>query len=110
MNLVVFRCGQCDTVVFPARYFCPHCGVADWEAQVVEAGTIEETTAVRHRVGAQHGEAVHLATVRTTAGPRVIARLDKPMHAGDTLWLELDDAMRVLGHAARQSVPDPQIR
>jgi uncharacterized OB-fold protein len=99
MKLIVFHCRQCGTVLFPARYFCPHCGVADWEEQVAELGTIEDLTVVRHRVDAQRGEEVHLATVRTMAGPVVIARLDGAMHAGDTVWLELDHAMRILGHA-----------
>ncbi len=101
MKLTVFHCRQCGTVHFPARYRCPHCGAADWEEQVTEAGTIEEITVVRHRLGAQPGEEVHLATVRTTAGPVVIARLDGAMHAGDAVSLELDDAMRVLARHAR---------
>lgn len=99
MNLIVFYCRQCDAVLFPARYLCPHCGTSDWEEQVAEGGTIEEITVVRHRVGAQRGEDVHLATVRSTAGPVVIARLDEAMRPGAKVRLELDAAMRVLGHA-----------
>jgi hypothetical protein len=41
----------------------------------VEHGSVAESTVVRHRVGAQGGGDVHLASVTTSAGPIVIARL-----------------------------------
>lgn len=99
MKLTVYQCSQCDKALFPARYFCPNCGGAKWQELVTEAGKIEEVTVVRHRVGAEGSKDLHLATVRTVAGPVVIARLDRVMHVGDAVQLQLDSMMRVLGHA-----------
>lgn len=98
MELTVFRCTQCGTTLFPARYLCPHCGADQWVATPAGPGTIEETTVVRHRVGAQGAGDAHLASVRTAAGPVVVARLDQALQPGDIVTLALDDAMRVLAH------------
>lgn len=96
MILTVFQCKQCDATLFPARYFCPACGGAEWKERVVERGTVNESTVVRHRVGAQEGGDVHLASVATSAGPIVIARLDWTAQAGDDVSLSIDDANRIL--------------
>lgn len=99
MTLNVFQCKQCGATLFPARYFCPACGGAEWGTRTVECGTVAESTVVRHRIGAQAGDDVHLASVLTSVGPIVIARLDNAMQAGDAVRLEIDDAHRVLAHA-----------
>jgi uncharacterized OB-fold protein len=98
MTLKAFQCRQCSTTLFPARYFCPACGCAEWGERVVERGTVAESTVVRHRIGAQGGSDVHLASVVTSAGPIVIARLDHAMQAGDEVRLEIDDAHCVIAH------------
>ena len=99
MTLKVFQCAQCGHTLFPARYFCPACGGGQWRECAVERGTVAESTVVRHRVGA-HGEGdVHLASVATSAGPIVIARLDGAMRSGDAVSLDVDDGGRVTGRA-----------
>jgi uncharacterized protein len=95
-TLTIFRCRACGEALFPARYRCPHCGAADWNDEAAPAGVVEESTVVRHRVGAQGGGDVHLASVRTEAGAVVIARLDAPARAGERVRLTIDEAMRVL--------------
>lgn len=102
-TLTVFQCKGCGATLFPARYLCPRCGAADWREQAAPRGTLEECTVVRHRVGAQAHGGVPLASVRTDAGPVVVARLDaagRPGRPGDAVTLWLDDAMRVLARAA----------
>ena len=98
MNLSVFECKQCGTTLFPARYFCPACGSDQWRERVVERGTVAESTVVRHRVGALGGHDVHLASVATSAGPVVIARLEWAMQSGDTVSLVVDEAGCILAH------------
>lgn len=95
-TLTIFRCRACGEAVFPARYRCPRCGAADWTDEAASRGVIEESTVVRHRVGAQGGGDVYLASVRTEAGAVVIARLDAPARAGERVRLTIDEAMRVL--------------
>ena len=99
MNPQVIVCQQCHAALFPPRYFCPHCGSCHWKEDAVSSGTVLETTVVRHRLGVADGDPVHLATVRTTLGPMLVVRLDVPMEAGTTVTLEMDDEMRILGHA-----------
>jgi uncharacterized protein len=98
MTLKVFRCKQCGRMLFPARYFCVICGGAEWDEHVVERGTVAEATVVRHRIGEQQRGDVHLASVATSAGPIVIARLDQATPAGDEVYLEIDEANRILAH------------
>jgi uncharacterized OB-fold protein len=99
MTLKVFQCMQCEVTLFPARYFCPACGGGEWRECMVQRGTLAESTVVRHRVGAQDAGDVHLASVVTSAGPIVVARLDHAMQYGDAVSLDVDDTGRVTGHA-----------
>jgi uncharacterized protein len=101
MKLSVFQCTQCDAALFPARYFCPACGGAQWRECAVARGTVTESTVVRHRVGAQEGSDVYLASVATSAGPVVIARLDQRVQAGEDVALDMDDANRILARPIR---------
>jgi uncharacterized OB-fold protein len=99
MTLSVFQCKQCGTTLFPARYFCPACGGGQWRECTVERGAVAESTVVRHRVGARGDGDVHLASVVTSAGPIVIARLEAAMQSGDAVSLDVDDAGRLVGRA-----------
>jgi uncharacterized OB-fold protein len=98
--LKVFACTTCGHVEFPRRLLCPRCGTAMFHEIDGSEGHVEETTVLRHRAGG--GEAPgdqRLATVRTTAGPRVIARLDADAARGDrvVLFVEANGAI-VAGH------------
>lgn len=99
----VFVCRACHAALFPARYFCPYCGGAHWMEEAVSSGTVLETTVVRHRLGVQDGNDIHLATVKTAPGPMLVVRLDGPTEAGTTVVLEIDDEMRILGRAGDDS-------
>ncbi|QGZ65008.1 Zn-ribbon domain-containing OB-fold protein [Paraburkholderia acidisoli] len=96
--LEVFRCNACGTTLFPARYFCPSCGGAQFTALAATRGTVVAATAVLHRVGAQASGDLHLASVATDLGPTVIARLDTAIAAGATVALEVDETQRILAH------------
>ncbi|HKT95299.1 MAG TPA: zinc ribbon domain-containing protein [Paraburkholderia sp.] len=97
--LAIQRCNACGDAVFPARYRCPRCGAADWKREPAAGVAVEESTVVRHRVGAQGRGDVYLASVRTQAGPVVIARSDTALREGEAVALVIDDAMRVRARA-----------
>ena len=99
MKLEVFRCAACGATLFPARYLCPACGGARWTKQAVSCGTVLAATEVSHRVGASEPGAVHLPSVRTDAGPVVIARLDVAAEKGESVSLEVDEENRILARA-----------
>ncbi|HEX7911877.1 MAG TPA: zinc ribbon domain-containing protein [Paraburkholderia sp.] len=99
MTLKVFQCAQCGLALFPARYFCPACGGGQWRDCVVEHGTVAESTVVRHRVGTHGDGDMRLASVVTSAGPIVIARLEDALRSGDAVSLDVDDTGRVIGRA-----------
>ena len=82
-GLSVFRCRQCQAVYFPRRSLCATCGASEFDDIDGSQGRIEQSTVVRHRAGAgSEGGAQHLATVLTTAGPRVIVALQGPLADG----------------------------
>ncbi|MFX1675709.1 zinc ribbon domain-containing protein [Paraburkholderia sp. A2WS-5] len=95
-KLEVFRCTACGATLFPARYLCPACGGARWTKPVVSGGTVLAATTVSHRVGASEPGTVHLASVRTDAGPVVIARLEAAASEGEAVLLEVDEESRIL--------------
>jgi len=97
--LAIERCKACGEAVFPARYRCPRCGAAHWTREPAGGGAVEESTVVRHRVGAQGAGDVYLACVRTQAGPVVVARSDTALREGETVTLFIDEAMRVWARA-----------
>lgn len=79
MSFQVFSCAACGHAVFPARYLCPACHGGQWRETPAPQGVIQETTATRHKMGEGRQEVLHLATVKTYAGPIVVARLDEAM-------------------------------
>ncbi|SAK75795.1 hypothetical protein AWB76_04963 [Caballeronia temeraria] len=91
MNLDVTQCTQCGLTLFPARYFCPSCGSNAWTRCTVESGTVMESTVVRHRAGERDSPPIYLATVRTDAGPVVVARLNAAVPDGSAVRLEVHD-------------------
>lgn len=87
MTFTVFQCASCKKSYFPARHFCPACHRAEWTEITAQYGQVEDSTAVRHRPGADTQTTTYLATIRTTAGPKVIARLEEYMDHGDKVEL-----------------------
>jgi uncharacterized protein len=100
MTFHVYQCRQCGTTLFPARYFCAACGGGQWDEREATGGRVAEATVVRHRVGAEGGHDVHLASVVTSAGPIVIVRLDEALQAGHAVRLDVDEAGRILAFRA----------
>lgn len=90
MSLAVFECIRCGTRVFPQRYCCHGCGGGQWREVEVAEGTVEETTVVRHRMGAGSRPEALLATVATAAGPAVIAKLEAAADRGQPVRLRRD--------------------
>ena len=87
--LAIERCKACGEAVFPTRYRCPRCGAAHWTSEPAGGGAVEESTVVRHRVGAQGTGDVHLASVRS----------DTALSKGEAVVLVIDEAMRVWARA-----------
>jgi uncharacterized OB-fold protein len=88
--LTVFACAACGTAAFPQRLACPQCGSRDSRAIEAAQGIVEETTIIRHRAGEHSDAPIHLATVRTLAGPLVIAQLEGTTDTGALVRLFLD--------------------
>jgi uncharacterized protein len=90
-RLVVFRCTSCDRTLFPRRLLCPGCGGAQFAEEEVDAGTLEEVTSSGVRVG----------SVRTSAGPLVVARVENGAEEGDVAVGRADDGAIVAYRASR---------
>jgi len=79
----VSACVECSHALWPPRPVCPYCGGVAFEPRDATSGTIEEAT--RHAGAA-------LASVRTSAGPIVIARLSAEASTGGAVELSWDAA------------------
>jgi uncharacterized OB-fold protein len=89
----VSRCGSCGTGYFPIRLICPRCSSDDFRVDPVLEGTVEQTTMIRHAAGHAEWTPPHLATVRTTDGQVVIAKVDAALAHGTRVKLFHDGGM-----------------
>jgi uncharacterized OB-fold protein len=86
-GLKAAECRSCGAVYFPHRLICRACGGDRWTEAILADAVIEESTAVLHVAGAGGSAPRYLATVRTTAGPRLIVGLDAPVPDGSPVQL-----------------------
>lgn len=84
MGLSMQRCRRCSHVRFPPAALCPRCHDPAHDITGVEHGVVEEVTV-------QSGPPrLTLASIRTDAGPIVIARLTAPTDVGDRVLITTD--------------------
>jgi uncharacterized protein len=86
----IWVCSACGHAVFPSRLLCSRCSGADWREETVEHGVVEQATEASFRTGAELVTR-RLASVRTDAGPIVIARLLDDAEPGAAVALTLSD-------------------
>lgn len=83
----VRRCNACLHAVHPARYLCPRCHGSDWRPVAVRSGILLQFT----RMPGKQADDRYLGTLRTDAGPLVVARLAGTIHdKGQRYLLRLD--------------------
>lgn len=79
-------CQCCHTGYFPRRLICHRCGASSWRPETALEGTVEETTTVRRRVGADSDPSV-MGTIRLDGGQRVVAALAETLPSGSRVQL-----------------------
>jgi len=77
----VVRCARCGLAAWPAPALCRACGSRELPAEQAGTGLLEETTAA---------DPIVLGTVRTDAGPVVVARVEGAS-PGERVALRVDD-------------------
>lgn len=82
-SLTVPACALCDHAIWPPRPVCPRCGGTAFRDRDAGRGVIEGTT---------RSEETLLASVRTLAGPMVIARLQREAAVGTDVGLTAEAA------------------
>ena len=77
LRLVGNRCGSCDELVFPKRYFCPSCGSKDLGCYSFSGlGTLLSTTTVYEAPRGFGGQVPYVAgLIRLDEGPVVAAMI-----------------------------------
>ncbi len=88
-------CEGCGTAAFPRPLLCRACGGAAFREEPSADGTVEEATRLHRSPGRSHEPPVALGSVRTDAGPVVVARLAGGPEPGSRVRLELDDGAPV---------------
>jgi uncharacterized OB-fold protein len=79
-GVVVYRCGACGEAVFPRLLLCGRCGGADWLEEETDEGVLEEVTTVA-------AADVRIGSVRSAAGPMLVARVEGGADAAETVRL-----------------------
>jgi len=87
----VDQCTACGHCAYPPRYLCPRCHGAQWKTRRVVRGILQQYTETRGRDAEGAPRTVPLATLRTDAGPLVVARLAGPAVKGASYTLTLQD-------------------
>jgi ribosomal protein L40E len=87
-SFCVVRCARCGLAAWPAPALCRSCGSQDLRPEQAEGGVLEETAAAQPAV---------LGTVRSDAGPIVVARVERAV-PGERVVLRVDaGAVTALG-------------
>lgn len=86
--VAVYRCGSCGDAVFPRLLLCGRCGGSDWVEEQTDEGILEEATAVS-------ATGVRIGSVRSAAGPMLVARIEGPADPGETVRLDRRDGVVV---------------
>ncbi len=85
-DVSIWVCELCGHAVFPRLLLCPLCGSDRWHEQPAARGVLEQATLVHP----SEESGTRVGSVRTEAGPVVIARLLGDAEPGTvvTLWRE----------------------
>jgi uncharacterized protein len=101
-GLPVWSCRSCATALFPQRPVCPRCWSTDLQQTRARRGTVEQITVREHRprerrrppVGGWDDRlVVWVASVRTAAGPVVIAWCPEELQPGDAVELGISSGV-----------------
>lgn len=95
-EFLIQRCDPCGTALFPDRLRCPRCGKSSFTHVPAGSGVVEQETVLRHD-GAGGDCEVRLGSVRLTAGPVVIVRLEEQATAGAVVRLVVDSRGAIRG-------------
>lgn len=82
-GVAVYRCRACGHAVFPRLLLCGRCGGGDWAEEETGEGVLEEATAVT-------ATKVRIGSVRSAAGPVLIARVEDEAEPSETVRLARD--------------------
>lgn len=111
----VFRCDGCGASAYPRRLLCASCGGSSSCPVEASSGVVEEATVRTHRTyeakrdlvgGWEEREAVPLVSIRTDAGPVVVARAVPGLRRGDRVALAISSGAPV---AALANGPEDDI-
>ena len=74
-GVTVWRCESCRTVYYPEPLMCPRCHGGTFALGRVHEAVIEEVSVIRHMIGQENWQPRRIASVLTSAGPRITVGL-----------------------------------
>jgi uncharacterized OB-fold protein len=83
----IWRCASCGAALFPEPLLCPHCHSANFNADRVHEGVIEEISVIRHMIGQENWQPRRIANVRTADGSMMTVGLLDESAPGATIEL-----------------------
>ena len=86
-GVTVWRCRSCGARLFPQRLLCPECHNAEFDADRVHEGVVEEVSVIRHMLGQENWQPRRIASVRTKDGPLITVGLTDESGPGTVLAL-----------------------
>ena len=97
-GVTVFRCTTCREAFFPERLLCPRCHGDKFAQERAYDAVIEEISVIRHMLGQENWQPRRIASVLTSAGPRITVGLSDESAPGVTIEL-LEDNGAPFGQA-----------
>jgi len=89
MAVRIATCAACRAQYFPPRLLCARCGSEEFVTTQVRTATIEAVTQLASGNHRNDPVPVHLGSVVTEAGLRIVARLAGPISPGQQARLHM---------------------
>jgi uncharacterized OB-fold protein len=87
VGVTIWRCENCRTAYYPEPLLCPHCHGGKFATVRVHEAVVEEISVIRHMIGQENWQPRRIASVLTSAGPRITVGLRDESGAGATIEL-----------------------
>jgi uncharacterized OB-fold protein len=86
-GVTVWRCENCRAVYYPEPLLCPRCHGGKFALDRAHEAIIEEVSVIRHMIGQENWQPRRIASVLTSAGPRITVGLRDESGPGATIEL-----------------------
>jgi uncharacterized OB-fold protein len=86
-GVTIWRCESCRAAYYPEPLLCPRCRGEKFATERVHEAIVEEISVIRHMIGQENWQPRRIASVLTSAGPRITVGLRDESEPGTIIEL-----------------------